>query len=180
MRVTVAAWIGSANAGDELIHAALRRKLLARGAHVTAVTMHPDPGPSAVRHRDPVALARAVRASDALVFGGGGLLQDQTSSFNLPYHLSRLALARLPGTRRAVVGVGVGPLRTVAGRAQVRRALQGITAVSGRDAAPAELLDVEHLAPGARRLAERDAIELVRDFLGRDYDFSAYERFLAH
>ena len=31
------------------------------------------------------------------------------------------------------------------------------------------------LVPGG----SRDAIELVRDFLGRDYDFSAYERFLA-
>ncbi len=31
------------------------------------------------------------------------------------------------------------------------------------------------LVPGG----SRDAIELVRDFLGRDYDFAAYERFLA-
>jgi thimet oligopeptidase len=30
------------------------------------------------------------------------------------------------------------------------------------------------LAPGG----SRDAAELVRDFLGRDYDFKAYEQFL--
>jgi thimet oligopeptidase len=30
------------------------------------------------------------------------------------------------------------------------------------------------LAPGG----SRDAAELVRDFLGREYDFGAYERFL--
>ena len=30
------------------------------------------------------------------------------------------------------------------------------------------------LAPGG----SRDAAELVRDFLGRDYDFAAYERYL--
>ncbi len=153
MRVTVAAWIGSANAGDELIFAALRRKLLARGAHVTAVTTHPTSDPSTVGHLDPVGLARAVRASDALVFGGGGLLQDQTSGANLPYHLSRLVLARVLGTRRAVVGVGVGPLRTAVGRAQVRGALRGVTAISVRDPGSADLLRTLGV-PGARVAAD--------------------------
>ena len=140
MRVTVAAWIGSANAGDELIFAALRHKLLARGAHVIAVTTHPTADRSTVGHLAPLALTRTIRDSDALVFGGGGLLQDQTSGFNLPYHLSRLALARALGTRRAVVGIGAGPLRTAAGRIQVRRALRGVTAISARDAGSADLL----------------------------------------
>lgn len=159
MRVTVAAWIGSANAGDELIFAALRRKLLARGAHVTAVTLRPAAeDPAAVGHADPVGLARAVRASDALVLGGGGLLQDQTSSANLPYHLSRLTLARLLGTRRAIVGVGAGPLRTAAGRAQVRRALRGVTAISVRDTASAEVL--RSLGIGGVRVAADLAVSL--------------------
>ena len=32
--------------------------------------------------------------------------------------------------------------------------------------------------PVVRPGGSRDAAELVRDFLGRDYDFAAYERYL--
>lgn len=144
MRVTVAAWIGSANAGDELIFAALRVKLLARGTHVTAISTTPatayDNGVTAVGHLAPAAIIGAIRSSDALVLGGGGLLQDQTSPFNLPYHLSRLAIARAAGTPHAVIGVGAGPLRTAVGRAQVRAALRGAIAVSVRDRGSGEVL----------------------------------------
>lgn len=144
MRVTVAAWIGSANAGDELIFAALRRKLLARGAHVTAITAGPTGAGGAddverVGHLSPAAV-RAVWSADALVLGGGGLLQDQTSAFNLPYHLSRPALAAIAGVPRGGIGLGAGPLRTAIGRAQVRRALHGAAAISVRDQHSAEVL----------------------------------------
>ncbi|HSJ46641.1 MAG TPA: polysaccharide pyruvyl transferase family protein [Euzebyales bacterium] len=144
MRVTVTAWIGSVNAGDELIFAALRDKLLARGTHVTAISTRPaagrDTGVTDVGHLAPAAVLGAIRSSDALIFGGGGLLQDRTSPFNLPYHLSRLAVARATGTPRAVIGVGAGPLRTTVGRAQVRAALRGTTAVSVRDRGSVEVL----------------------------------------
>lgn len=138
MRVTVAAWIGSSNAGDELIFAALRAKLRARGARVVALAAqagHAGDDTTYVPHLAPRRVASAVRAGDALLFGGGGLLQDQTSWFNLPFHLSRLEVARRAGTPRGVVAVGVGPLRTAAGRAQVRRALRGVRPVSVRDPA---------------------------------------------
>jgi len=144
MRVTVAAWIGSANAGDELIFAALRDKLLARGTHVTAIGTASrtgrDTDVTVVGHRAPAAVIDAIRSSDAFVFGGGGLLQDQTSPFNLPYHLSRLAVARAVDTPRAVVGVGAGPLHTRVGRVQVRAALRGAVAVSVRDRASVQVL----------------------------------------
>lgn len=143
MRVTVAAWIGSANAGDELIFAALRHKLLARGTHVTAITTSPDRSTgdvATVGHLAPAAVIGAIRSNDALVLGGGGLLQDHTSAFNLPYHLSRLAVARATGTPRAVVGVGAGPLHTAVGRVQVRGALRGVTAISVRDRGSVEVL----------------------------------------
>lgn len=156
MRVTVAAWIGSANAGDDLIFAALRHKLLARGAHITAVSTQPADtaatGVTAIDHRALPAIVQAVRSSDALVFGGGGLLQDQTSGFNLPYHLSRIVLARATSTPFGVVGVGAGPLRTRLGRAQVRRVVAGATGISARDEGSVALLrslGVGHVRLGA-------------------------------
>lgn len=157
MRVTVAAWIGSANAGDDLIFAALRRKLLARGTRVTAVSTHPArtaaPDVAAVDHRAPLAVIRAIRDADALIFGGGGLLQDQTSGFNLPYHLSRIVVGRAVGTPFAAVGIGAGPLRTTAGRWQVRRALRAAVGIGVRDEGSAALLRSLGV-PGVRLAAD--------------------------
>src|SRR5688572_2849834 len=125
MRVLVAAWVGSTNLGDELIFAALVRKLRARGVDVTAVSVDPAAttaahGVAAVAHSDLNGLWRALSECDAVVFGGGGLLQDETSPFNLPYHLSRLWLARLRSRRAVAVGVGAGRLDTAVGRRLVR------------------------------------------------------------
>jgi polysaccharide pyruvyl transferase CsaB len=145
MRVLVAGWIGSTNLGDELVFAGLRRLLDDRGVRIAAISTDPDAtravhGVGAVSHTDPVGLDRAVRQADAVVLGGGGLLQDDTSPFNLPYHLSRVGLARLHRTPYAGIGLGAGGLSTRLGRAQVRRALRGAVAVSVRDEPSRRLL----------------------------------------
>jgi polysaccharide pyruvyl transferase WcaK-like protein len=74
-----------------------------------------------------------------VVLGGGGLLQDETSPFNLPFHLGRTHLSA-SGSRRVGVGLGVGPLRGWLGRALVRRSLSGAVPTSVRDAPSQDLL----------------------------------------
>jgi polysaccharide pyruvyl transferase CsaB len=145
MRVLVAAWVGSANAGDELIFTALRQKLQERGAEVSAVSISPSEtsiahGVESVASRNPAAVFAAVRRSDAVVFGGGGLLQDETSHFNLPYHLSRLWMAKAAGTPFVGVGLGAYGLAGSAARRWVRSALRGHQGVTVRDAHSASLL----------------------------------------
>jgi len=125
MEVAVAAWVGSPNAGDELVHAGLRRHLAALGATATV------PGRAAL------IAAVACRRVDGLVLGGGGLLQDETSGANLPYHLSPSLAARVPAVG---VGLGAGPLTTALGRRLTRAALARAVAVSVRDAPSADLL----------------------------------------
>lgn len=151
-RVLVAAWVGSTNLGDELVFAGLRAKLAARGAHVAAVSVDPDAtavthGVQAVDHRDVAGLVAATGQADAVVFGGGGLLQDETSPLNLPYHLSRLWIARARHVPAAAVGVGAGRLDTRAGRMLVRRSLgaANVRAVTARDQDSARLLDAAGL-----------------------------------
>ena len=146
MRVVVASWLGSTNLGDELIFAALHRKLAGRGAQVAGISVDPDAtrathGVGAVRPTAATRLWALLGSADRLVFGGGGLLQDETSGLNLPYHLSRLAMARARRMPAAVVGVGAGVLGTSVGRLQVRAALSGVTGISVRDAESADLLE---------------------------------------
>ena len=137
----MAAWIGSANLGDELVFAALAAQLAKRGVRVEALSQDPaaterEHGVAAIRRRG---ILRPGRARGAVVLGGGGLLQDETSTLNLDLHLMPVAVARLRREPVAGVGLGAGPLTTRAGRLRVRTALAGVP-LTVRDAASADLL----------------------------------------
>lgn len=142
MRVLVSGWSGSSNLGDELVLGGLLRLL--EGHEVAVVSV--DPAATRRRFEVPALaprqggrLARAVREADLLVLGGGGLLQDETSPFNLPYHLARPALALVAGTPVVGLGLGAGPLTRPGSRALVGR-LRRAVAVSVRDEASRRLL----------------------------------------
>jgi polysaccharide pyruvyl transferase CsaB len=157
-RVLVAGWIGSTNLGDELVFAGLRRLLSSHDCTVTAISMdvaatRTHHHVAAVSHRDVPGSVAAVGAADAVILGGGGLLQDVTSPLNLPYHLARVVLARARRTPFAGVGLGVEGLGTRLGRQLVRRGLGGAAGVTVRDEASRSLLaDVG--VPGARVAAD--------------------------
>jgi len=67
-------------------------------------------GVHAVDRWGPLGILRTIRKTDVLISGGGGLLQDRTSSFSLWYYLGIIFLARLFGTPVYVVGQGIGPV----------------------------------------------------------------------
>lgn len=139
-RIAVAGWFGSDNLGDELILRALTRTLRARGAEPVVVSIDPggtgrDHGVEALRHRSPVdspALARSLKKTDGLIVAGG-IVQAETSGWNLPFHASRLLAARPAGERSAAVGLGAGRVRGRLGPALARAALGRLGAIVVRD-----------------------------------------------
>lgn len=138
----VAAWVGSANLGDELVFEALAAQLVARGVAIEALSQDPaaterDHGVTAIRRRD---LLRRGRPACVTVLGGGGLLQDETSTLNLDLHLMPVAVARARHQAVAGVGLGAGRLETRTGRLRVRAALAGVP-LAVRDAASADVLE---------------------------------------
>lgn len=144
MRVLVAAWAGSTNLGDELVLAGLLGQLRSRGMTPTVLSVDPEGtrrthGVDAVTGSDPRAVLAAVGRADVLLFGGGGLLQDETSPLNLPYHLSRVWAAAVRRRPVAGVGLGAGRLDTRLGRSLVRRTFAR-SPLTVRDAASADLL----------------------------------------
>jgi len=70
---------------------------------------------------------------DALVLGGGSLLQDATSLQSLLYYCLLMVCARLGGKTVLLWGQGLGPLRRPISRWLVRGALPLATAISWRD-----------------------------------------------
>lgn len=135
----VAGWIGTTNVGDELIFQALQQKLGAAG--VTEIIC-PSPNPKrtmvehgvlAVKHTNILQNVRVIRKADALILGGGGLIQDETSPFNLPYHLSRPYLARLLDKPYAAIGISAGHVQRPLSTEMIRRAFTAARSVVVRD-----------------------------------------------
>lgn len=146
-RIAVAGWFGSDNLGDEMILRSLALGLQARGAEPVAVSIDPygtgrDHGIEALRHRSPahsLALARSLRDTDGLIVAGG-IVQAESSPWNLPFHASRLLAARSTGERSAAVGLGAGRVRGRLGPALARAALGKLGAIVVRDHDSARLL----------------------------------------
>lgn len=125
MKVVVSGYYGFGNLGDEALLAGLLSGL--PGAQVTVLSGQPEAtralhGVNAV-HR--LSGLGALVTHDALLSGGGGLLQDKTSSRSLRYYLGVISLAKRLGRRVVVYGQSVGPL-SPAGERAVARTLKGI------------------------------------------------------
>lgn len=141
--LTISAWAGSTNLGDELILAALLAKLAARGVDPTVLSVDPDgtrAAHGAAASGLPALLRRGSRRPPAVLLGGGGLLQDLTSPLNLPYHLGRTLLAAGRRGSFAGIGLGAGPISSRVGARLTRAALRRAVAVSVRDHGSVDLL----------------------------------------
>ena len=144
-RIALAGWIGSDNLGDELILRSLARRIRARGATPVAISIDPAATSdlheiSTLRHRSPGdtrRLSRSLAGMDGIILSGG-LIQNETSPWNLPFHASRVWASRhLPcGT----VGLGVGRVTGRWSVAIARRMMCRMNPLVVRDHASADRL----------------------------------------
>lgn len=161
MRLVVSGYYGYANAGDEAVLAGMLGTFRDAdpGLEVTVLSGDPDHtrrthGVAAIRRADLPAVARALRASDGLISGGGSLLQDRTSPRPVAYYAGVMHLARLVGRPYVIHAQGLGPIRLLPNRWLAASALRGAARVTLRDAASLDL---------ARELGVRRPIELAPD-----------------
>lgn len=148
MKVVVAAWIGSSNLGDELIFRALLHLLGRQGIspeEITAISINPRKtaasfGVKTVWHLDPWAVSAVIKQADLVIFGGGGILQDSTSVWSVPYHCSRIWISRLFSKPLLAIGIGVGPLDTGIGRWLAKVTFAGVPDIVVRDQASQDQL----------------------------------------
>lgn len=152
MRIVVAGWIGSANVGDEFVFAGVCRAITAAfgDTEIVALSLKPEAtrdthAVDAVHAHDPVAVTRAIKGANLMVFGGGGLIQHETSPFNLPYHLSRVAIALAAKTPVVGVGLGVSPISSAIAKrlVPVLRQFRGLTVRDTRSQATLDQLHVD-------------------------------------
>ena len=96
-------------------------------------------GVATVDRRSLGAVLAALGRSDALLLGGGSLLQDATSFASLIYYGALITAARVQGKPVLLWGQGLGPLRRRRSRLVVRALLPLSTACSWRDPESAAL-----------------------------------------
>jgi polysaccharide pyruvyl transferase CsaB len=140
-RVVMSGYYGFGNAGDEAIMQTVYDSIAGTraGTEITVLSKKPRTtreryGYNAAGRFNPVSVFRALRRCDALVFGGGSLLQDHTSTRSLLYYLAILALARALRRRVMIYANGIGPLTREKNRRRVRRAVESADVVTLRDA----------------------------------------------
>ena len=140
-RVALAGYYGFGNLGDELLaEAALSAFWRCGIERDRVVLLSNDPGGSMRKFRIEAVdrwnlkrVSAALRESETLLFGGGGLFQDATSLRSCAYYWG---LVRLACFHRAVpwaLGQSVGPLSSGLGRRLTRDALKRCRVFQVRD-----------------------------------------------
>ena len=85
----------------------------------------------------PLSIAR----HDVCIFGGGGIIQDQSSILNLIYFLVQIQYAKLARKTVVLAFVGIGPICSRVGRIWTKMALSEIALCIVRDPGGKQLLD---------------------------------------
>ena len=135
--VVVSGYYGYGNLGDDTILQQICRKYES-DCDLVVLSRHPEEterkyGVTAINRFSPIRVCRALKQCDALLSGGGSLLQDQTSSRSLWYYLWVLRKARRYGKRVVVYANGVGPISRRPNQKLTARTLAAVDAISVRD-----------------------------------------------
>lgn len=156
-RVLIAGYYGFQNIGDEAILTAMLAQMRSRRPDLLFTVTSARPEQTAAAHGvisipwwNMDRVAAAVRESDLVVVGGGGLFHDygpfDPGAFltddhsGIGFYAAPLLLARLTGKPAMLYGVGIGPLKTPQSRTFTRIACDCANLITVRDEESRELL----------------------------------------
>ena len=139
--VVISGYYGFHNEGDEAMLYAIVNALRDRLPNLEIVVLSMDPSYTAKQfkvktvHRDsPAQIWHALKNADLLISGGGGLLQDVTGPNSILYYLGIVLMAKLMGKPVFFYGQGIGPVRTLLGRALMKLIVNRVDFITVRDA----------------------------------------------
>ena len=167
-RVFIAGYYGFGNTGDEAILSAMVEHLRGQRAdlHLTATSATPDAtaaalGIHSVLWSDAFAIMEAIRLTDLVIIGGGGLFHDYSgvdpasfltdNHWGISFYTGPAAIAILFGKPVMLYAVGVGPIFSDHARSFTKFACDVSARITVRDAGSRMLL--ESLGVPADRIA---------------------------
>lgn len=138
--VVMSGYYGFGNAGDEAILQSIHQNISGTGGDISITVLSNDPedtknryGYNAVNRFKLFSVIKALRNCDALVSGGGSLLQDHTSTRSLFYYLMIIRAAELFKKKVMIYANGIGPVRKKINRRLVRRIVGRADVITLRD-----------------------------------------------
>jgi polysaccharide pyruvyl transferase CsaB len=169
-------WYGSNNTGDEALAQVIVGQLKKHGFN-DLIALSTNPARTAQRLGIPstsrtllnLRTLRSMIGAKALILGGGGLIQDGTSVYNLPIYAVYIALARLLGLRVIGWGLGAEPIWTLLGRLLVRFICSSSDYFSLRDTVSRRLLERAGVAPYKLKVTADPAILLEPEPVEKDW-----------
>jgi len=145
--VLLSGYYGFGNVGDEAILASTIESLRQKEPDIEISVLSANPRETSRTHAvesyarmSLKEVVSAILSSDLIVFGGGSLLQDDTSFRSLAYYLSIIFASRALGKPVVIYANGIGPIRSLAGRLLTRLALSLTKRVTVRDPESEKLL----------------------------------------
>jgi N-acetylglucosaminyldiphosphoundecaprenol N-acetyl-beta-D-mannosaminyltransferase len=155
MKLLLAGYYGCGNLGDEAILEPLLSGIrnIFPASEITVLSGDPAETSrcydvAAIKRSSFFDVIRAIRNCDALILGGGGLLQDATSLRSLRYYLSLISMAKFFKKKVALLGQGIGPVRN---RRLLKRKLKNIDLITVRD--EGSLKELTQIGVAAKKLA---------------------------
>jgi polysaccharide pyruvyl transferase CsaB len=146
-KVVMSGYYGFSNAGDDAILQSIQQSIQQASDEVDITVLSNDPeltkasyGLEALPRFRVWTVLRALWRCDALISGGGSLLQDRTSTRSLLYYLSIIRAAQLMGKPVMLYANGIGPVQKPGNRKRVRQAVERATLVTLRDHSSAQEL----------------------------------------
>lgn len=139
--VLIAGYYGFGNLGDEAILQVLVAKLKGNlDAQLIVLSARPEQtaaelGVAAIDRWSLIAVIKAMRRCRGCIFGGGGLLQNKTSTYSLLYYLAIILLGRFLRRPILLLGQGLGPINGLLSRILTSIVLRYAAPIGCRDEA---------------------------------------------
>lgn len=176
-KIVVAGYYGCGNIGDDAILLGLLEGLTGKGHEVAVMSGNPSEtyrlyGVRSIERRDMGLYKREISQADALVFAGGSIFQDVTSTRSVVYYANLVRTAKQAGKKVVLLGQGVGPLSRFMGKRLAASAFQSADVVMVRDPGSLTTLqgigvkrpisvaaDMAYLLPRPKEAAEADVYQ---------------------
>lgn len=147
-KIVLSGYYGFDNIGDEAVLYSIVTMLKKEIPQVQITVLSNNPEKTArlyevesINRWDMKSVAKAIKASDLLISGGGSLLQDVTSSKTIPYYLAIVKMAQFYKKKVVFYSQGIGPLNKSFSRWLIKKIVNKVDGIFVRDPASKTLLE---------------------------------------
>lgn len=181
--IALIGYYGFNNAGDDAILYSIIRSLKQRDQKINITVLSNNPEKTTRRYEVVsknrwkwLDVLKTITSSDVLVFGGGSLLQDVTSTRSLDYYLIIARLGLWFRKKVYFMAQGIGPLKLDASKKKVAKTLNKVSLITVRDSdSKQKLLDMGIVEPRIEITADM-VFSLYRNEIERSFGHKLLER----